>query len=170
MLRGDCPIYLTEGAKKAASLLQHGKAAIALTGVWNALVLRKHLIDDLALFAKAGRQVFICFDSDQNTNRNVQMAVSRLCLVLVNKYHCKVTNVLLPPETKGVDDFLLAKGVHSFELLCVSPSAYTKSSPLPEAVFLSRSLAERKRSSLCFEMASGKWFAYEYEHRGVWTK
>lgn len=169
-LRGDCPIYLTEGAKKAASLLQHGKAAIAFTGVWNALVRRKHLIADLALFAKAGRQFFICFDSDQITNKNVQMAVNRLRLVLVDEYHCKVTNVLLPLETKRLDDFLLAKGLPSFEALCVDSKLNTKSVPLPEAVLLAKTLAERKRDSLCFEMASGKWFAYQYEHKAIWTK
>lgn len=164
-LRVDSPIYLTEGAKKAASLFQHGKAAIAFTGVWNALVRRKHLNDDLA-----GRQFFICFDSDQITNKNVQMSVNRLRLVLVNEYHCKGTNVLLPPETKGLDDFLLAKGLPSFEALCVDSELNTKPVPLPEAVLLAKTLAERKRDSLCFEMASGKWFAYEYEHEGIWTK
>ena len=78
--------------------------------------------------------------------------------------------MLLPPETKGVDDFLLANGLHSFELFCVDSNVHTKSASLPEALFLAQSLAERKRDSLCFELASGKWFAYEYEHKGIWKK
>ena len=78
--------------------------------------------------------------------------------------------MLWPPESKGLDDFLLAKGLPSFEALCVSENTNTKSIPVPEALFLAQTLAERKRDSLCFEMASGKWFAYEYEHRGIWKK
>jgi hypothetical protein len=94
VLHSDTDIFLTEGAKKAGSLLRFGKPCIALTGVWNGLVDRKHLKADLALFAKPGRKVFICFDTDQTTNVNVRIAIDALKRAF-EKLNCIVTNVVL---------------------------------------------------------------------------
>jgi putative DNA primase/helicase len=164
------PIYITEGAKKAAALLQHRKAAMALTGVWNGLKNREVLIEDLLLFAQPSRQVFICFDSDQVTNPNIRMAISRLKKCLED-HKCKVFNIVLPVDTKGIDDYLLRKSLADFEALCLpnNQAANKKSRSLPEALIVAKGIAETQRDKVLFELAGSQWYLFSQQQEGIWS-
>jgi Domain of unknown function (DUF3854) len=70
------PLFITEGAKKAACLLTLGYAAISLPGVWNGQ-LKGRLKTSIKQFCGVGRRVYFCFDSDQITNPKVQQALDR---------------------------------------------------------------------------------------------
>ncbi len=83
--KGSGPIHVTEGAKKALKLSQHGYTAIGIIGVWNWKKKGSdELIDDLAAVQWAGRVVFLAFDFDRKagTRWNVQMAAKRLARAL----------------------------------------------------------------------------------------
>ncbi len=116
------PICLTEGGKKALSLLSEGVVAIALYGV-NAglqsknkegLAIEPTLIPDLHhLFFGANRQVSLGFDQDskKETRDKVNAAIRKLGGCLENKYGA-TTRILRwdPEEGKGIDDFLVGGG------------------------------------------------------------
>lgn len=113
------PIILTEGEKKAGCLLSLGYAAIALPGIFTGY--RKetgNLITDLALFAKQGRSITICFDFETRpvTVQNVNLAITKLGQLL-QAAGCSVQVIPLPGPQKGVDDFVIAQGTAAFDTL-----------------------------------------------------
>ena len=107
------PIILTEGEKKAGSLISQGYAALALPGIWGgrAKSEEKELHLDLLPLAQSGRTFIILFDYDQkhSTREAVYKAtVATGEAIEAAGAKCKVA--LLPGPEKGVDDFLSAKG------------------------------------------------------------
>jgi hypothetical protein len=66
----NLPITITEGAKKAASLLSQGHAAIGLPGIYagyrskdeHGNPIKAHLHKELAIFATPEREIQFCFD------------------------------------------------------------------------------------------------------------
>lgn len=79
-------IIITEGAKKADALNQQGFTAISLQGTygWSH---KKKMLKSLLSFVKPGRNIYICFDSDQLENKQVAQAVLELAdEVFHNKY------------------------------------------------------------------------------------
>lgn len=108
------PLWITEGAKKADSLLSHGLAAVTLSGVWNWRNQAGSLGDweDVPL---KGRTVVVCFDSDAATNPQVRNAMIRLVGWLRSRGAAPVHYLAVPPDVngvpvKGVDDYLAAGG------------------------------------------------------------
>ncbi len=95
-------IVITEGAKKAASLLSHGYCAIALPGIFNGYRSKMddiklpfpRLIPQLEVFATQGREFAFAFDRDTKlkTIRNVQMAIEKTGKLIIGK-GCKVSVV-----------------------------------------------------------------------------
>jgi hypothetical protein len=82
------PLWITEGAKKALKLIQHGRHAIALAGVWNFKDRdgdETFLFDDMEQFSWRGRTVFLAFDMDLWTNPQVRFALYELALKLMAK-------------------------------------------------------------------------------------
>jgi hypothetical protein len=111
------PIVITEGAKKAGSMMSIGYASIALPGVTSgARKATGRLIDDLATVCAKGRPIYICFDHDtkEKTKRNVDKAISKLGR-LFSIAGCTVKVILLPGPEKGVDDFIVARGKEAFD-------------------------------------------------------
>ena len=100
----ELPLLVTEGAKKAGSLLTAGYAAIALPGVYNGYrqpkdeqgnkVGKPKLIPQLEAFAGAGREVVFVFDSDTKpkTVANVRKAILTTGKLL-QQQGCKVSVV-----------------------------------------------------------------------------
>jgi hypothetical protein len=86
------PLFITEGAKKAACLLTLQHAAISLPGVWNAQS-KGRLKTSIKECCGIGRKVYLCFDSDQTTNPKVQQALDRLGRLL-SAEGCVVSVVL----------------------------------------------------------------------------
>jgi len=125
----NIPITVTEGAKKAASLLSQGHAAIGLPGIYAGyrskdvygynIVPRLH--EELAVFATLDRQIKFCFDFETRpkTKRNIQIAISRTGNLLEQQgARVSVVN-LLGPE-KGVDDLIKARGPLAYEKQAVA--------------------------------------------------
>jgi hypothetical protein len=127
--KNQLPIILTEGAKKAGSLLSQGYIAIALPGIsmgyrhlrdkgGNQTGVRQ-LIPDLQHFATLDRRFYFCFDFDQKpeTQQAVNINIKITGSLLVQS-GCTVRVIDLPPgQEKGVDDFLVAKGEEAFAQL-----------------------------------------------------
>lgn len=111
------PLVVTEGVKKADAAVSAGLACIALLGVWNWRGRNAHggvaALADWDSIALNGRLVYVCFDSDVTTKREVQEALRRLRAFLV-KRKARVRIVYLPPaddgSKQGLDDFLAAGG------------------------------------------------------------
>ena len=100
----ELPLLITEGAKKAGSLLTAGYAAIALPGIWGGYrqpkdeqgnkIGKPKLIPQLEAFAREGREVVFVFDSDTKpkTIANVRQAILTTGKLLQQK-GCKVSVV-----------------------------------------------------------------------------
>lgn len=111
----EIPVILTEGEKKAASLLSLGFVAIALPGIWNGRVGKKDLDErlhpDLMPLAQEGRKFTILFDYE--TKSKTKYAIYQATLrtgQAIEKAGCKCDVALLPGSEKGVDDFIVARG------------------------------------------------------------
>ena len=102
------PLWITEGVKKADSLVSQGQCVVALQGVWcwqkDGVPLRDW--EDVRLW---GRPVGVIFDSDVTTNPKVQAALEGLVGFLRGR-GARVTIAYLPDAAdggkQGVDDFL----------------------------------------------------------------
>ena len=124
----ELPLLVTEGAKKAGSLLTAGYAAIALPGIFNGYrqpkdeygnrVGKPKLIPQLEAFAGAGREVVFVFDSDAKpkTIANVRKAIA-LTGKLLQQQGCKVSVITWDYPEKGVDDLMAARGAECFHAL-----------------------------------------------------
>jgi hypothetical protein len=119
-------LLITEGAKKAGSLLSAGYDAIALPGIYSGYRQLKdchgkaidlpYLIPQLLPFCGGGREVVFCFDQDSNpkTVKNVRTAIDRTGKLLGYK-GCKVSVSRWDKSYKGVDDLIAAKGEDEFD-------------------------------------------------------
>ncbi len=156
--RRDEPLIVTEGEKKVLAAETFGYLSIGIAGVhcWgrSSTKTRRSKVPFPALSraAENEREVFIVFDSDSSTNRNVAAAEQRLADAL-RGIGAIVYVVRLPPlgdekRKCGLDDFLAARGKESFNHLLES----TKSNPPPlptvlqdkrtEQILKERNLAE----------------------------
>ena len=107
------PLTITEGAKKAGSLLTAGYVAIALPGVWNGYRKNKdklgnkvglpYLIPQLEAFAHGGREFNFAFDHDikPTTVQSVRKAITQTGNLLVQK-GCQVNVIQWTYPEKGV--------------------------------------------------------------------
>ena len=77
---------VTEGARKADSAVSAGLCAIDLVGVWTWRGRNGHdgltVLPDWEYVALNGREVFLAFDSDAMTKREVHAALERLWRLL----------------------------------------------------------------------------------------
>ncbi|RCJ19075.1 hypothetical protein A6770_32360 [Nostoc minutum NIES-26] len=140
----DIPIIVTEGAKKAASLLSQGHAAIGLPGI-NASYRTKdeqenpimpQLREEFAMFATPGRDIKFCFDCDTKpkTIVNVHKALLKTG-ILLQRAEAKVSVITLPGPDKGVDDFIVNNGGDRFQALVDKAQPledWHKNNPLPD--------------------------------------
>ncbi|MBE9216355.1 DUF3854 domain-containing protein [Plectonema cf. radiosum LEGE 06105] len=121
----NIPIIICEGVKKAAALLTQGYIAIAIPGITSGYrvtkdkfgkVIRRQLIADLAAFSITKRTIYICFDFETEVKKitAVNNAISQLGLLFQEK-NCPVQVIELPGIEKGVDEFIVAKGVVAFD-------------------------------------------------------
>ena len=115
-------ITITEGAKKAASLLSAGHLAIALPGIWggyrskiNGVDCVPFLIPQLEVFAADGRAIIFCFDNDikPSTIANVNKAIAKTGKLLERK-GCKVSVISWTIPYKGVDDLIYNLGEETY--------------------------------------------------------
>ena len=124
----EMPLLITEGAKKAGSLLTAGYAAIALPGVYNGYrqpkdeqgnkIGKPKLIPQLEAFTGAGREVVFVFDSDTKpkTVANVRKAILTTGKLL-QQQGCQVSVITWSYPEKGIDDLMAARGAECFHAL-----------------------------------------------------
>jgi Domain of unknown function (DUF3854) len=107
-------IIITEGTKKAASLLSAGYLAIGLPGIWagfrskiNRVDCIPFLIPQLKIFCQEGREFVFCFDNDTKptTIANVHKAIAKTGKLLQHK-GCSVSVIQWIHPYKGVDDLI----------------------------------------------------------------
>ncbi len=108
-------LLIVEGEKKALLLNQEGFPAIALPGVYNFRNTGENqaktidLSEDLRAFTWAGRNVYIAFDADFRTNKQVRQAMFELAFRL-EKYGAQVKITTWDPrDGKGIDDLIVGK-------------------------------------------------------------
>lgn len=109
---------VVEGLKKTACLAGLGFVVIGLPGVtqWNKPGTRE-LINELAIFARKGREFCIVFDQDTNAKavRNVRCEIFKLSIAL-KKAGAKVTVASWDSKLgKGLDDVVAAHGPKPIE-------------------------------------------------------
>ena len=116
------PLCITEGSKKVDALASRGLCALGLMGVWGWRGTNpnggKTALPAWENVALNGRTVYLCFDSDVTTKREVYAALERLKAFLESR-DAKVKIVYLPDDgdaKTGVDDYL-AKGHDIDDLL-----------------------------------------------------
>ena len=116
-------ITITEGVKKAASLLSAGHLAIALPGIWggyrskiNGAGCIPFIIPQLELFAVDDREFVFCFDQDTrfSTIADVNNAIDKTGKLLERK-GCKVSIVGWYQPCKGVDDLIYNLGEETYQ-------------------------------------------------------
>lgn len=119
------PLIITEGAKKAGSLLSLGYAAIAIPGICNGYRQPKdesgnkiglpYLIPELLAFAQTGREIIFCFDHDDKpkTIQNVRKAIAKTGGLFAS-LGCQVSAIAWDDPEKGVDDLIVARGEDCF--------------------------------------------------------
>jgi hypothetical protein len=123
----EIPLCITEGAKKAGSLLTAGYAAIALPGVFGGYRLprdeqgnrtgKSRLIPQLQKLATRGRETYITFDQDTkpSTIKAVSAAIRQLGYLL-KQQGCQVKVITWNPELgKGVDDLIAVHSPEAFD-------------------------------------------------------
>ncbi len=122
----EIPLCLTEGAKKAGTLLTAGYAAIALPGINGGYrvprdergrrIGKSRLIPQLLAFATGGREFYLVFDQDSKprTIKAVNTAINRTGYLLTQQ-SCPVKVVVWDQEFgKGIDDLIAIRGQDFF--------------------------------------------------------
>ncbi|MFT4037633.1 MAG: DUF3854 domain-containing protein [Thermomicrobiales bacterium] len=107
------PLWITEGIPKADAATSAGLCCIALLGVWNWRGTNglggSTALGDWEAVALKGRRVYVAFDSDVMTKRQVFAALERLGALLTSR-GAHVEYVYLPSATGGrkvgLDDYL----------------------------------------------------------------
>lgn len=124
------PVVITEGGKKALSLLSLGYVAIALYGVnggyRKTFEGSRHLIADLTRFAGNQRPVMLAFDQDEkaDTRRLVTTALFRFGALLEAAGSPVSIAAWNGKDGKGVDDLIVASGAAAWD------AAYQAALPL----------------------------------------
>lgn len=108
-------LLITEGAKKAGAALTAGEACISIPGVGNGQKLGR-LKKDIKAFCQKGRNIVLAFDSDLFHNINVCRELDRLGR-LICKEGAVISVLVLPRDTKGLDDYIVAYGYEAFREL-----------------------------------------------------
>lgn len=104
--------FVTEGEKKTDAGVSRDLLMVGMSGVWNGQK-DGELIPDWEFLPLEGEDYSICFDSDIESNPNVQMAAERQARLLRAR-GAKVFITLLPPapdgSKQGLDDFFANGG------------------------------------------------------------
>jgi len=156
----NTPLFITEGQKKVDALISHGQCTIGVLGVWNWRGKNKEggkaILDDFDEIALNNREVYIVYDSDVMTKKEVHEALRRLSQALKRRA-AHIRYIYLPhneDSTKvGVDDYLV-QGHTIDELLAL---AQEKLEDFPDAEKKEKSRIIAKFNAIHAEgMLSGK--------------
>ena len=122
------PLIITEGAKKAGTIITAEYVAIALPGIYNGYrqpkdeyghqIDQPYLIPHLQALAQKDREIIFCFDRDRQpqTIQNVRKALAKTG-GLFEREGCQVSVITWKFPEKGVDDLIAARGADCFHQL-----------------------------------------------------
>lgn len=114
---GSDPVFITEGEKKAAAACKHGYPCVGLGGVYSFMQkdANVELLPELAAF-NWKRKVYIAFDSDWQTNKDVRRALGLLAERLsVRGAEVRTVQIHAPEGARwGLDDLIFNAGVEAF--------------------------------------------------------
>ncbi|WP_354635892.1 phage/plasmid primase, P4 family [Planktothricoides raciborskii] len=182
------PIIITEGAKKAASLISQGLIAVSLPGV-NMGHLKggcgTKLVPGLDLLARSGRHFCIAFDADIVSKPQVRSALKSLAETLINK-DCTVSVWTWDISIgKGIDD-VIANGKYNQvketqhdvwlqKLEKQFNSESRKGDSKRSAVRkndnnFADEIAEEYQGKLIWESYPSRWMMYGKEQDGMWSE
>lgn len=121
------PLCITEGAKKAGTLLCAGYAAIALPGINGGYrtprdetgnrIGKSHLIPQLQKLATPKREIYLTFDQDSKPSalRAVKTAIQQTGYLLTQAGVTVKVITWNPTLGKGVDDLIATQGQDTFD-------------------------------------------------------
>ena len=78
------PLWLVEGQTRADALMERGVAAVAITGCWN-WSQDGGPVPDFDILPVTGRRVFVAFDGDVLTKKQIGKAALRLAEALTER-------------------------------------------------------------------------------------
>jgi Domain of unknown function (DUF3854) len=157
--------YVTEGERKVDAGVSRDVLMVGQLGVFNGQRDKgTALIDDWYELPLDGEEYSICYDSDIETNENVQLAADRLARLLEAE-GAKVFITLLPPapdgSKQGLDDFFANGGtVKQLEML---------TAPYEAAVIERVRLTRNQKLRVAIEILWRRWWATEWTGQGGHT-
>jgi len=107
------PVLITEGAKKAASLLSHGFVSLSVAGVSNGQYLGD-VNPHIKPFCQVGRKVALAYDSDLHLKKSVRQELDRLGRLLATSGVVPYV-MLWDDATKGIDDVISEFGASELD-------------------------------------------------------
>ncbi len=143
-------LFITEGVKKGDALVTHGLCAVALIGDWNWRGTNedggKTALPEWEFIALNDRPVYIVFDSDVMTKKEVAAALVRLKAMLEHK-GAKVKVIYLPDAEngakQGVDDYLaVGHGVEELKALATSELSDIDGVAATDEIIVNRQIKE----------------------------
>ncbi len=125
ILDRQIPVIVCEGVKKAATLLTYGYPAIALPGINSGYrvvrdlqgnTIGRNAIAELVIFANNCKEISICFDYEPVPHKAklLDTAIVHLGEIL-QRSKCSIKVIRLPGLEKGVDDFIISRGIVDFK-------------------------------------------------------
>lgn len=159
------PVMITEGEIKALAASQLAPC-IGLGGVFST-VRDGRFLPELDAFEWAGRDVYLCFDSDAQDNPNVAAAEARLIYELQTKRGARCRLMRLPPGEDGakvgLDDYIVAYGQAAFmQLVGSATDLYALDA---QVVALNRSVAWIEKEGMVYDRTS-----HGYVRKGDFTE
>ncbi|MGH7746722.1 MAG: DUF3854 domain-containing protein, partial [Candidatus Dormibacteria bacterium] len=152
------PVLITEGEIKALAVTSQVGPCIGLGGVSNT-VRDGQFLPELAEFDWAGREVYICFDSDAEDNPQVTAAEARLVEELQTKRGARCRLMRVPPGEEGakvgIDDYLVAHGTEAvLSLVAQAADLYALDA---KVIALNRSCAWIEQEGLIYDLEARVW-------------
>jgi hypothetical protein len=132
VFRSNRPVILTEGAKKAASLLSNGYIGISIGGICRSLKASKEvgylsLGAELEPLLRTPRQIFIAFDNDRSHGLRILVAAAALSTgELLRNKGADVRVVTIEGKEKGVDDFFASRGKAALDALIAQSKSFAE--------------------------------------------
>jgi Domain of unknown function (DUF3854) len=106
-------IWITEGEKKVLSILQSGRGALGIPGVWQGTVKDadgNHVLHPELAKWVPGRRVVVLFDADFDTNEKLPEAMARLVTALEVARADVYVSFVPGDKGKGIDDHFVGGG------------------------------------------------------------
>jgi hypothetical protein len=154
------PLWITEGIRKADAAVSAGLCCIGLLGVWNWRGRNEHggkvALADWESIALNGRVVYIAFDSDVMTKREVAEALERLRAFVESRGgHVRLVHLPMGPdgEKVGLDDYLAAG--HSVEQLIALVAEEVAAPEAADEAEASEPKDRRSQAARLLELAAG---------------